>query len=383
MNHPPPNPSAPQSTEDMNQALEQIRSERDRYLLLFDEAPNGYLILNDAMEIMAANLAFCTLTNQQREQIIGQPMRSLIHEPDQNQCCVLVDKLQDKHGHAHMDLRLLQGQEDPIEVRMDWAIQDNSRDHRYHISVIDNREQKRLERQRKLFMSIINHELRTPLTNIQLSLEMLASDAGQYLSPSALDMIRTAQRSSKRLQKLVTELNDMGQAESGELSIHPRPLSILPLIEEAMRATEQFAQRFNVTLLLQPNLEPIRVLGDDTRLLQVLINLINNAIRFTPEGGKVHIRLSRDERMGFVRVTDHGSGIAKADRPFVFEPFFQAQHALEDSRNDGTTGLGLAISRRIVQRLNGKIGFESEPGIRTTFWFELPLLNPKPIKPNP
>jgi signal transduction histidine kinase len=116
----------------------------------------------------------------------------------------------------------------------------------------------------------------------------------------------------------------------------------------------------------------VRVLGDKDRLMQVLTNLISNAVKHSPEGGLIDVATVRNEGYWRVRVTDTGPGIPESFRSEVFKKFAQADAT--DRRRRGGTGLGLSISKAIVDRLGGRIGFDSEPGVRTSFYFELPML---------
>jgi signal transduction histidine kinase len=193
-------------------------------------------------------------------------------------------------------------------------------------------------------------------------------------------MVEMANRTCDRLVALVNDILDLEKTESGQLSIHARPLDAAKVARDALAASEDLARRQGVALSLAvPDQERLRVLADDRRLEQVLGNLLSNAIKFSPEGGTVRVALQPLQHKVRFEVTDEGPGIPPAFREQVFEKFAQADAT--DRRAQGGSGLGLTICKALVERMQGQIGFESPPVGRThgtMLWFELPTPDAPP-----
>ena len=232
----------------------------------------------------------------------------------------------------------------------------------------DVTELKRLESVRREFVANVSHELRTPLASIKALVETL--EAGAVDDPAvADDFLRRIVGEVDRLAALVEELLDLARLESGRVVLHLETLAIADLLAHA---TERLAPqieraRLDLRLDVPAGIPPVR--ADRARIEQVLLNLIHNAIKFTPPDGV--IALTAVEAGGMVRIAarDTGAGVPPEELPRLFERFYKADKA---RRSDGT-GLGLAIAKHIVQAHGGTIWAESQPGQGATFSFTLPM----------
>jgi PAS domain S-box-containing protein len=219
---------------------------------------------------------------------------------------------------------------------------------------------------------IVSHDLKNPLHTIGMAADLLEMPLTGDQREKQLDIIR---RTVARANRMVSDLLDVARLQSGrEMSIERRPLRIQPLLTEAVEAFRFQAERKHQQLTCDApdGLPP--VLADHDRLVQALTNLIGNAVKFTPEGGRIHVGTGVDAS-GAVRfeVSDTGRGIAAGLLPHLFEPFTQAR----DTATLGT-GLGLSITRGIVEAHGGAITVRSEPGRGTTFTFTLPAHTASP-----
>jgi signal transduction histidine kinase len=235
-----------------------------------------------------------------------------------------------------------------------------------------NREANELERIKDDFVAVVSHELRTPLTSIRGSLGLLAGGAAGELSTTARSLVDISVNNCERLVRLINDILDMEKIESGKMAFVPIPVELTPLVEQAILSNRVYAHGFGVEIRLEDSV-PGKVLADPDRLHQVMTNLLSNAARHSHRGGIVEIRIQRCGDRLRVSVTDHGEGIPPEFQPRVFEKFAQADTS--SARREGGTGLGLSISRAIVERHGGSIGFRTEPGVGTTFSFELPDLD--------
>ena len=233
----------------------------------------------------------------------------------------------------------------------------------------DITERQAVEQIKQQFVSSVSHELRTPLTSIRGVLEMLSDgDAGE-LPGIAHDMIATAQRGSERLSRLVNDIIDMEKLATGDFSVVPRPTDISTLVGDAIASMEGLAAATGVRLRFGEVAG--RALCDPDRVEQALVNLIGNAVKFSPEGGVVLVSAVAEETQVVISVRDDGRGIPEDQLTTVFERFHQVRAT--DSTEKGGTGLGLTITRSIVERHGGRIWVTSAPGEGTVFSFTLPL----------
>jgi len=241
----------------------------------------------------------------------------------------------------------------------------------------DITDQKKVEILKNELVSTISHELRTPLTSIRGSLGLVAGGVLGQLPAQAKGMVDIAHQNSQRLVLLVNDILDIEKLASGKMEFDLKPHPVLPLLEQGVEANRGYAQPLGVLLEITDAAPDAIVRVDADRFLQVLANLISNACKFSPRGAVVGVGVARAG--GFIRVavTDRGPGIPDAFRPKMFQKFSQADGA--DNRSNKGTGLGLAICKGMVEQMRGTIGFETEVGRGTTFYFEFrEAVDPRP-----
>jgi PAS domain S-box-containing protein len=231
---------------------------------------------------------------------------------------------------------------------------------------------RRLAQAQTDFISTVSHELRTPLTSIHGSLALLAGGIPAPLPGPARPLIDIARRNSERLLALINDLLDFQRIESGILDLSLQEVDLATLIERAMEDNHAFGSQLGVTYRRIAGEPGLRVQADPNRLLQILANLLSNAAKFSPPQGTVEITAERHSHWARVAVRDHGPGIAEEFRPRIFSRFAQADSS--NTRQKGGTGLGLSICKALVERMGGRIGFETAAGHGTTFYFDLPLV---------
>jgi PAS domain S-box-containing protein len=235
---------------------------------------------------------------------------------------------------------------------------------------------KAVERQKDEFIASINHELRTPITSIIGSLRLLGAGAMGELPPRVRDLLAIAEKNGERLLALVSDLLDAARIDAGRLALERRPVALAALLDEARARHEGFGQRFNVHLALtalEPSLAAATLDVDRERIIQVLGNLVSNAIKHSPEGATVTIEAQRrGSHRVRISVIDTGPGLGSEAQDLVFERFTMT--VAGDGRRRPGAGLGLSIAKSLIESHGGTIGLDSAPGEGATFWFELPLL---------
>ncbi|HEY2544323.1 MAG TPA: HAMP domain-containing sensor histidine kinase [Gaiellaceae bacterium] len=227
-----------------------------------------------------------------------------------------------------------------------------------------------LIRLRDEFVAVVSHELRTPLTSIIGYLELLVDEEAGDLTNDQLAYLEIVQRSTGRLVDLVGDLLLVAEAERGPLALDLAEIDIAELVAHAVDAARPAADARGVNLRLEPEASGT-VAGDRTRMAQMLDNLISNAIKFTPEGGRVSVRAGQRGSDVVFEIADTGTGIADGDRDRLFDPFFRSREA--NARAVPGTGLGLTITKAIVSAHNGTIEVEKTAGGGTTFRVWLPV----------
>jgi len=235
----------------------------------------------------------------------------------------------------------------------------------------DITDRKKVERMKSEFVSTVSHELRTPLTSIRGALGLVLGKLSDQLPAKALTLLETANRNSERLTLLINDILDLEKIESGRLEFEYQSLDLVEVARHALAANEGYGQQHDVTLRLTEHPDSARIWGDEHRLMQVFANLLSNAVKYSPKGGEVEVSIRRIGGNFHLGVRDHGRGIPEAFRERIFQRFAQADSS--DTREKGGTGLGLSITRAIVEHHHGSIDYETEEGVGTEFFFELPV----------
>jgi PAS domain S-box-containing protein len=226
-----------------------------------------------------------------------------------------------------------------------------------------------VDRMKDEFVALVSHELRTPLTSIRGYLELVMDDADQ-LPAETREYLEVVGRNTDRLLRLVGDLLLIAQAEAGKLSFDWTAVDIAPLVAQCVQAARPAAEAAGVELgFTSEGSEPI--VGDPSRIAQLLDNLISNAIKFTPAGGRVDVLVDASARSAVIEVRDTGFGIAAEDQPLLFDRFFRSR--LANDKAIAGTGLGLSIAKAIVDAHQGSISVESTEHRGTTFRIELPV----------
>ena len=239
----------------------------------------------------------------------------------------------------------------------------------------DVSELRRLQRIRTEFIDNLSHELRTPLTTVSLLAETLEREAegvGEAIPPKMRDRIAKIEVETGHLVQMVNELLDLSRIEGGGTLQMADGVDMSRLAADSAERLRLFAERQGVTFRIEtpPGTAPVR--GDAARLGQVIVNLVHNAVKFSPDGGEVIIRTASGDGQVVTSVEDHGIGIPRAARDRIFERFYKVDRARLRAEAGGGTGLGLAISRHVVEQHGGRIWVESEEGRGSTFSFALP-----------
>ncbi|MEO2177732.1 MAG: PAS domain S-box protein [bacterium] len=343
---------------------------------VFENTTEGIMITDRRGIIQSTNPAFTAITGFTADEAIGENPRILQSGTQSTDFYIAMWRSITEDGHWQGEIlnRRKNGETYP-----QWLNINAVKDSRGHVTnyvgvTFDISELKASEQLKDEFIATVSHELRTPLTSIHGSLGLLASGvAGDLLSRDSANLIRIAQDNSQRLVRLIDDILSIAKIESEKIPFHLQSITIQDLIAQAVEANQNFARQHGVNLKAEPGDRDARVLADMDRLMQVLTNLLSNAVKHSTRGSMVVVGLQRRDANWRISVTDNGSGVPESFRDSVFSKFAQADGS--DRRSSSGTGLGLSICKAIIDRLGGQIGFESECGVRTSFYFDLPFMH--------
>ena len=218
-------------------------------------------------------------------------------------------------------------------------------------------------------VATVAHEFRTPLTSLRLAIHMCAEEAAGPLTGPQADLMAAARQDCERLQGIVDDILDLSRIQAGRVELHARAVDPAAMVQRAVREAEGAARAGGVALTVESPEAPFEIEADPERIGVVLDNLVANALRHTPAGGSVDVRVRRTESGARFEVQDTGEGIPAAFLERIFDRFFQVPGA-----RHGGVGLGLYISREVVRAHGGEMGATSEPGKGSNFWFTLPAV---------
>ncbi|MGG1229858.1 two-component system histidine kinase PnpS [Bacillus halotolerans] len=240
----------------------------------------------------------------------------------------------------------------------------------------DMTETKKLEQMRKDFVANVSHELKTPITSIKGFTETLL-DGAMEDKEALSEFLSIILKESKRLQSLVQDLLDLSKIEQQNFTLSIETFDAAKMLADIETLLKHKATERGISLQLNVPKDPLYVAGDPHRLKQVFLNLVNNALTYTPEKGSVAINVKPGETEIQIEVSDTGIGIQKEEIPRIFERFYRVDK--DRSRNSGGTGLGLAIVKHLIEAHEGKIDVTSEPGRGTVFTVTLKRAAEKPV----
>ncbi len=367
----------------------------ERFRLAVESAPNAMVMVNKEGRIVLVNSQTEKLFQYSRDELIGQPIEMLV--PDRF-----------RNGHpayradfgASPSVRAMGSGRDLFGLKKDGSevsvqiglnpinvngetlilssildISGRKREEEERAQLFAREQAARFEaeaanRAKDEFLATISHELRTPLSAILGWARLLR--IGELEEQAATKAVETIERSAKAQAQLIDDLLDVSRIISGHLRIDFKPLNLLLPIEAALESVRPAAQAKSIQLEAELDSAAGAVMGDATRLQQIVWNLLSNAVKFTPKDGRVEIRLERDDSHAQIIVTDTGAGIRPEFLPYVFERFRQADSS--DTRQHGGLGLGLAIVRSLVEMHGGTVNVASAGEDQgATFTVRIPL----------
>jgi len=345
--------------------LERISAEKNRLDTILRGMGEGVIVTNDAGIVTLANPAFQALFSLDQN-CIGKALIEIARQPSLNNA---LKKVLDSREELLEEMVLMVPEQKNLLTH--WVPLMEEATLIGAVAVFhDITDLKLLEKIRKDFVANVSHELRTPVSVIKGYAETILSEKGNLPPEKLIHFIEVIHSHAERLANLISDLLTLSRIESGAIPLEPEPVAILSAVNRVIHLLEQKALAKEVTFNRTDSLATIPdILADPDKLEQILINLLDNAIKFTPAGGRITVEASDLGDQVRVDVKDSGVGIPPKDLTRIFERFYRVDTAR--SRELGGTGLGLSIVKHIVQAHGGSIAVESSPGKGSTFSFTM------------
>lgn len=365
---------AVRSYRDGREALGRLEDSRARIAAILNGAKDGMIVLNPSGSIESLNPAAAKMYGYEEDELLRRDIGILFEvAPDRGQIETFLKRLEARRAGQPGEVQEFvaarrDGSVFPVEVAVSPVHLAGST---VFLAVIrDISERKQIQRMKDEFVSTVSHELRTPLTSIAGSLGLLTGGAGGEIPERALHLIEIARNNCTRLVRLINDILDIEKIESGQMRFDLKRVALAPFLEQAVQANSSYAAEYGVQVVLESVPTEAAVMADEDRLMQIMVNLLSNASKFSPAGEVVTVKVRALDRRYRISVVDHGPGISEGFRNRIFGKF--AQEDSSNSRKKGGTGLGLSIVKEMASRMRGAISFESEVGKGTVFHVDLP-----------
>lgn len=344
----------------LTEVIGSLREERDRLGLIIGSIGEGIIAVDHQLNMVHCNRAFLELMELEDESAFYASDREEIERV----MCALRETVQTGTrrllNFSTPTGRMIRAEVTPLQDAADGEIG-------AVCLLADVSEAQRMEQLRKEYVANISHELRTPLTGIRGMIEPLI-DGCMETEDERQGCYQVIQKETVRLEKLVGEMLDLSRLQDGRGTVELERLELPGIIDSAVASMKRQAMDAGVLLECELDDGPLECIGNENRIAQVLVILMDNAIGFTPAGGRVTVFAREEEERVAIGVRDTGCGIEPKDLPFIWERFYKADRSRMRTKG---TGLGLAIARRVVQLMGGEIRVVSEPGRGSEFTFTL------------
>lgn len=350
---------------DLHDSLTQLRR-KERAIL--DYAADAIFSIDEDFSLADVNQAAGRLWIYEANDLVGRKVVELVVKEEQTKVYDLLKDCLARELTVSFETRAVK--KDGTLADIAWTATGSKAERSIFCVVHDVSKERQAERLKRDFIAMISHDLRTPLTSIQMILSMLEIHSKNSLTADLAESVSQASNNAKRVMTLVNNLLDLDRIESGNIDILPCAETMQEIVDAAIETISAIARQRRIEL---KNLvdDEIEVFADRERITQVLVNLLGNALKFSPDQSSVTIAARREGDEVTVSVIDRGRGVPEELEKTIFDRFKQAEPG--DQRVQHGTGLGLAICKAIVERHHGEIGVKSNQDGGSIFWFTLPV----------
>ena len=344
-----------------------LRKAAERERALFENVSDVICVLNRELRFVKINPACDRSWGFTPEELLGEPIDKVIEPGKLASSRNSFDEA--VHNKLQSDLEISILRPDTVIIETLWSTYYSESEGTLYCVVHDITERKQVERTRQSFITMMSSDLRQPLTRISEDISALLGPLMTEISEKARARLETAKTNSVRLISLVNDLLQLTQTGVDTLDAHRTKCSIEELLKRSAQDLEGLAQKSKIEFAIDCKAQ--ECFADPDKIIQVIVNLGSNAIKFSPAGATVTLKAQQDGDFVRIEVVDKGRGIPESHRQAVFEKFKQVEAA--DGKRKAGTGLGLPICKDMVEQNAGAIGVDSQEGQGSTFWFTLPV----------
>jgi PAS domain S-box-containing protein len=354
-------------------AEEALQKSENRYRDLYEEAPDAYFSVGTDGYITRANRRATELLGYSRDELVGRPVFDLYADtPSGKEKArgVFQRFLAGKEiRNEELEMRRADGSEVWISLSVRPILDIEGRVIASRSVVADITKHKKLDQLKDDFIGLVSHELRSPLTVITGAVNTVLTEAERLSPEERRQLLKDASLEAELLSNLLGNLLELSRIQASRLYLHVEAIDVSKVIQGTVEEIKRQSSAHQFVVDLPKKLPPVE--ADELRLERIIYNLLENAIKYSPQGGEIRVSVRPQEKHLVIAVSDQGIGISRADQAKLFQPF----QRLEESRLDGVkgAGLGLLVCRRLVEAHGGRIWVESEPGRGSTFFFTIPL----------
>jgi len=371
--------------EDLQRTIESLEKAEEEMKIkdnAINSSINGIVIANNTGNITYVNPSFLRMWGyKDKKEVLGKAVVKLWQM--KGEYMKIIDAMRDKGGWVgELIAERADGSIFPAQVSSHLVTNEKDEIVSIMISFVDITERKKMEEQlRKLdrikseFLNVTSHELRTPMSAIKGYVQMVLKQTLGEITEEQKKALNVVLRNTDRLDNLIRDILDISRLESGTMKFIPEETDITKMVNEAVETMKSSAELKNIKIKTEIGEKLPNLIIDQERIKQVIINIVNNAIKFSSDGSIINVRAKKKEEDVWFEIQDFGRGIPKEKQNKIFDTFYQVDSGMD--RKFGGAGLGLSISRGIVLSHGGKISLESEVGKGSTFYFSLPV---KPVE---
>jgi len=351
-----------------------LTSLRERERTILDNAAEIICSIDEDLRFGDVNNAVQKIWGYSPADLMGKRTVDLIAKQDQKAAVkALREASQTKTPGEQVRFEATVNRVDGTASDTEWSATYSADTHTLCCVIHDITERKQIDRMKQEFVAMVSHDLRAPLTSIQMVHSMIEQDLEEHHNAETERNLAIAKDNINRLMALINNLLDLDKLESGLMDHLPEQQLLLPVVQMAVDAVSAIARKNKLTVSIYVD-NDLQAYFDQEKLIQVLINLLSNAYKFSPQSTQVRVVAVPTEGVdkGFVRlaIIDQGRGVPAANQAKIFERFRQSEAA--DGRNQKGSGLGLSICKAIIEQHRGQIGVKSQDGNGSTFWFTVP-----------
>lgn len=333
---------------------------------LFKSSSDLMCTVDAQLRFASVNPACLRLLGCRPEELVGSDLLQLVIEEDRARTREKLVQAQQGQSVPSFENRVYGAGGRSVELL--WSVYFSRLDKALYMVAHDISQRKAIERMKETFLSMVSHDMRSPLTSIVGTFKLVTAGAFGKLPDPALEKVQAVSGNVNRLLSLVNDLLDVEKLESGELKLSRAAVNVKELVARAIAEVEPLTRE--KCIIIKSNCPDVTFSLDGDRIIQVLVNLLANAVKFSPAQSVVTVSAVADLSNLKLSVTDQGRGVPASQRKAIFERFKQVETA--DGKRRSGTGLGLPICKNIVEQHGGQIGVDSEEGKGSTFWFTLP-----------